>query len=89
MKYLMFTYKGKQFKVFMRRKFTTLIKVYIFEDRDARWYQLPWKFIDSKMLWLADYSSKEQLIEAVQELIDLVLAADAKYERMESFWSTL
>lgn len=89
MKYLMFTYKGKQFTVLMQRKYTTLIKVYIFEDRDAKWYQLPWKFIDSKMLCLADYSSKEQLIEAFQELIDVVLAADAKSEKMESFWSTL
>ena len=89
MKYLQFIYKGIPFTVCMKRKYTSLIKVWIFEDRDAKWYQLPWKFVDSKMLCLADYSSKEQLVEAIQELIDVVLAADAREVRMEAFWSTL
>ena len=89
MKYLHFTYKGIPFTVCMRRKYTSLIKVWIFEDRDAKWYQLPWRFINSKMLCLSDYSSKEQLIEAFQELIDVVMADDARSERMETFWSTL
>lgn len=89
MKYLQFIYKGIPFTVCMKRKYTSLIKVWIFEDRDAKWYQLPWKFVDSKMLCLADYSSKEQLVEAIQELIDVVQAADAREGRMETFWSTL